>query len=129
MRARLAGAAIGVLVAMGLLAGCATSGPDGSFPAQKALIGKSESEMLACAGEPKQRSTSADETKLTYHRAAPVFEGSFAGSKSSVPCPRHACEAVVVLKDDRVSEVQYHPTPRSLGGCEHCEEIFRTCVP
>jgi hypothetical protein len=128
MRVRLAGA-IGLLMVMGLPAGCATTSPDGSFPAQKALIGKSESEMLACAGEPKMRSASGEETRLTYHRRAPVFEGSFAGSKSSVPCPRHACEAVVVLKGDRVAEVQYHPTPQSLGGCEHCEEIFRNCVP
>ncbi len=42
-----------------LVSACATAHPDGSFPAQKALIGKSESEMLACAGEPKsdQRAT------------------------------------------------------------------------
>jgi hypothetical protein len=112
-----------------LVSACATAHPDGSFPAQKALIGKSESEMLACAGEPKKRSASDEETRLIYHRKAPVFEESFATSKTSMPCPRHACEAVVVLKGDRVSEVQYHPTPRSLGGCEHCEEIFRACMP
>ena len=112
-----------------LPAGCVTSVPEGGFPAQKALIGKSESEMLACAGEPKKRSASDEETRLTYHQKAPVFEESFATSKTSMPCPRHACEAVVVLKGDRVAEVQYHPTPRSLGGCEHCEEIFRACMP
>lgn len=128
MRARLAGA-IWALMVMGLLAGCITSVPEGGFPAQKALIGKSESEMLACAGEPKKRSSSGEETRLTYHRKAPVFEESFAISKTSVPCPRHACEAVVVLKGDRVAEVQYHPTPQSLGGCEHCEEIFQKCLP
>lgn len=128
MRARLAGA-IGALMAMGLLAGCATTSPDGSFPVQKALLGKTEQEVLACAGEPKKKSVSGEETLLTYHRTAPVFEESFAISKTSVPCPRHACEAVVVLMGDRVSEVRYHPTPHSLGGCEHCEEIFRTCVP
>jgi hypothetical protein len=128
MRARLAGA-IWALMVMGLLAGCITSVPEGGFPAQKALIGKSESEMLACAGEPKKRSSSGEETRLTYHRKAPVFEESFAISKTSVPCPRHACEAVVILRGDRVAEVQYHPTPQSLGGCEHCEEIFQKCLP
>lgn len=129
MHARRAGA-IGPLMVMGLLAGCVTpAGPDGSFPAQKALIGKSKSEMLACAGEPKRRSSSGEETRLTYHRKAPVFEESFATSKTSVPCPRHACEAVVVLKGDRVTEVRYHPKPYSLGGCEHCEEIFQQCLP
>jgi hypothetical protein len=112
-----------------LVSACATAPPDGSFPAQKALLGKSEQEVLACAGEPKKRSSSGEDTLLTYHRKAPVFEESFAISKTSVPCPRHACEAVVVLKDGRVAEVQYHPIPRSIGGCEHCEEIFRKCLP
>lgn len=112
-----------------LASACATSYPDGSFPAQKALLGKTESEVLACAGEPKQKSVSGDETKLTYHRKSPVFEESFATSKTSVACPRHACEAVVVLKGGRVEEVHYHPRPPSLGGCEHCEEIFRACMP
>jgi hypothetical protein len=102
---------------------------DSSFPAQQALIGKAEPEALACAGKPKSKSVSGDETLLTYHRSAPVFEGSFAGSKGSVACPRRACEAVVVLKDDRVSEVRHHPAPPSFGGCEHCEKLFRQCVP
>jgi hypothetical protein len=80
--------------------------------------------MLACAGEPKKKCASGEKMRLTYHRKAPVFEESFAISKTSVPCPRHACEAVVVLKGDRVSEVQYHPTPRSLGGCELARRFF-----
>ena len=122
----LGGAAASLLL---LLAACATVQPDGSFPAQKALLGKTEQQVVACAGEPNKRSTSGDETKLTYHRRAPLFEESFTLSKSSVPCPRHACEAVVVLKGDRVSQVMYNPVPSSLGGCEHCEEIFEKCLP
>ena len=118
------------LVAGGFaLLSCATVPPDGSFHVQKALLGKTESEVLACAGEPKQKSVSGEETRLTYHRKAPVFEESFATSKTSMPCPRHDCEAVIVLKDGRVAEARYHPSPPSVGGCEHCEEIFRACVP
>jgi len=67
--------------------------------------------------------------QLVYHRMAPVLEGSFAASKASVPCPRHGCEAVIVLKDGRVADVRYHPSPPSGGGCEHCEEIFQSCLP
>lgn len=122
----IAGASASLLM---LVSACAMVPQEGSFPAQKALLGKTESEVLACAGEPKQKSASGDETKLTYHRKAPVFEESFAISKTSVPCPRHACEAVVVLQGGRVEEVQYRPTPHSLGGCEHCEEIFEKCLP
>jgi hypothetical protein len=122
----IAGAAVPLLV---LVSACATAYSDGSFPAQKALIGKTESEVLACAGEPKARSVTGEEVRLTYRRTAPMFEESFASSKASMPCPRHACEAVVVLKGDRVTEVPYHPAPQSLGGCEHCEEIFRKCMP
>lgn len=125
-RTFLAGAAVSLLM---LASACATAHPDGSFPAQKALIGKTESEVLACAGEPRARSVTGEETRVTYRRTAPMFEESFASSKSSLSCPRHACEAVVVLKGDRVTEVQYYPTPQSLGGCEHCEEIFRQCAP
>lgn len=66
MRARLAGA-IWALMVMGLPAGCAATSPDGSFPAQKTLLGKSEQEILACAGEPKARSVTGKETTLTYH--------------------------------------------------------------
>ncbi|MBI5776239.1 MAG: hypothetical protein HY444_02525, partial [Nitrospirae bacterium] len=91
MRARLAGA-ICVLMAPGLTTGCVTTSTDGSFPAQQALLGKTEQEVLACAGEPKKKSVSGEETLLTYHRTAPVFEESFAILKTSVPCPRHACE-------------------------------------
>lgn len=72
---------------------------------------------------------SDEETTLTYHRNAPVFEESFANSKTSVPRPRHACEAVVVIKGDSVTEVRYHPTPHSVGGCGQCEEIFRERLP
>ncbi len=122
----IAGASVPLLM---LVSACATAHPDGAFPAQKVLLGKTGQEVLACAGEPKKKAVSGEETQLTYHRRAPVFEESFAISKTSVPCPRHACEAVVVLKGDRVSEVQYHPTPHSLGGCEHCEEIFQKCLP
>ena len=111
------------------LSACAATSPDGSFPAQRALIGMTEQEILACAGKPKTRSSSGEETVLSYRRAAPVFEESFAGSRGSVPCPRHGCEAVIVLKDGRVAEARYHPSPPSVGGCEHCEEIFRSCLP
>lgn len=110
-----------------MLAACAAAQPDGSFPGRAALIGKSEQELLACAGEPKKKSVSDGDAIWTYHGAAPLFEQSFPGSKASVPCPRHACDAVVTLKDGRVTDVRYHPRPPSLGGCEHCEELFRAC--
>ncbi len=122
-------AVIGMGVAMGLLAGCATPDLDGGFPAQKALVGKTESAVTACAGTPKTKSTIGEETRLTYHRSAPTFEESFPASKSSLSPPHHACEAVVVLKGGRVSEVRFHPIPHSLGGVEHCEEIFQPCLP
>lgn len=111
------------------IAACATTIPDGSFPAQRTLLGKTAQEVLACAGEPRERTGGDGETRFTYYRKAPVFEKSTAVSKGSVPCPGHACRAVVVFKGGRVTEVQYHPEPPSLGGCEHCEEIFQACQP
>jgi hypothetical protein len=120
------GAAASLLM---LMFACATVSPDGSFPAQRALVGKTAQEVLACAGEPRERTDSGEETRFTYYRKAPVFEKSIAVSKGSVPCPGHACRAVVVFKGDRVTEVQFHPEPPSLGGCEHCEDIFQACLP
>lgn len=122
--ALIAGAAAPLLL---LLAGCATSVPEGGFPAQKALIGKSESEILVCAVKPASEGMESSEKIVTYYRDSKANEDTFSGSKSSVIGVRHGCTAELHFKDDRVTAVEFHPSVR--GGVEHCEEIFRACMP
>src|SRR5215472_3216238 len=110
--------------------GCAS--PPKEMPApsvtQKALIGKTKAELLACAtGQPKTR-TVCDLTVLRYYKEAFQFEESFSGSKSSVARLHHGCWASLVLKHDRVEGVQYDSIPSSHIEDDHCDEIFAQCV-
>jgi hypothetical protein len=112
-----------------LVSACATAPPDGSFPAQKALIGKTESEVLACAGTPVRTVIDVEEggdRVLFYQKSSRANEDTFPGSKSSVIGVRHGCTAGLRFKDGRVAAVEYQPSAR--GGIEHCEEIFSQCL-
>jgi hypothetical protein len=120
-------AMLGGIAAMSL-AGC-LSAPPKHFPAREALIGKTKQEILACAGQPLKESFEGDRARLIYYGEAEALEGSFPISKGSVPTVRHGCEAVLTLREDRIVEVHYVAIPESMGGYDHCEEIFRSCVP
>lgn len=110
--------------------GCAEVGPNGiaSYPGQRALIGKTKQQLLACAGMPVSERASGDRVLFLYHKEASLFEESFPGSKSSVPMVHHGCRATIVLQQDRVSDVRYEGEPSSYRGEDHCEEIFAPCV-
>ena len=115
---------------MCLVAACATVGPEREFPAKKALIGKTETEVLQCAGTPVRATIEVAEGGdriLFYHKRSRANEDTFAGSKSSVIGMRHGCTAGVHLSNDRVTKIEYEPSVR--GGIEHCEEIFWQCLP
>ncbi|HXF04744.1 MAG TPA: hypothetical protein VNM72_04935 [Blastocatellia bacterium] len=100
------------------------------FSAEQRVIGKSEQQLVACAGPPRTASSHDGVRILTYHRESGLLEGSSPGSKSSRPeGARHGCTAIVTLQNDRVTEVQYHMTPESTATHEHCEEIFQRCGP
>ncbi len=108
--------------------GCATLTTDQPFPAREALIGKTEKEVVVCAGEPLARTSGEEGAVLIYYREAPPLERSFVGSKASVPIVPHGCRARLKLKDQRVTEVEYVPVPASIGGMEHCEQMFEPCL-
>ncbi|SPP66306.1 conserved exported hypothetical protein [Nitrospira lenta] len=98
--------------------------------AKDTLLGKSESEVVACAGAPRTASSQDRVKVLTYQKSSGPLEGSFPGIKGSRPeGARHGCTATLTLQDDRVIQVQYRTTPDSSDLHEHCEEIFRCCVP
>jgi len=107
--------------------GCVETTPQSS-DSRQTLIGKSEAEVIACAGQP-QTVSSRDAVKLlTYDNESGLLEGSFPGTKGSRPeGARHRCTAVITLENDRVTHVNYRMTPESSDIHEHCPEIFAGC--
>ena len=112
------------------LSGCVETPSSRHVTAKQALLGKSEAEVLACAGAPQAVSSQDGLRVLSYHKEGGLFEQSFPGSKSSRPeGVRHACTAIVKVENDRVTQVQYQMMPESTAMHEHCEEIFQRCGP
>jgi len=110
------------------LIGCAASQPIEPNPIGKTLLGKSKQKLLACAGSPLKEAKTDEGTVLSYYKEAPMFEESFASSKSSRSGAHHGCWAHLLMADDRVAGVEYRSVPRSVDATDHCEEIFHTCV-
>ncbi|MBY0249585.1 MAG: hypothetical protein K2Q17_18185 [Nitrospiraceae bacterium] len=112
------------------LSGCVETPSSRHVTAKDTLLGKSESEVVACTGAPRTASSQDRVKVLTYQKSSGPLEGSFPGAKGSRPeGARHGCTATLTLQDDRVFQVQYRTTPDSSDLHEHCEEIFRHCVP
>jgi hypothetical protein len=111
--------------------GCTTTPSEPTTPpspTQKALIGKTKAELLACTTVQPEERTVGDLTVLKYYKEASILEESFSGSKSSVARLHHGCWASLVLKRDRVEGVQYDSIPSSHMEDDHCDEIFQHCV-
>ena len=119
-----------VILAPVTISGCVETLSSRHITAKQALLGKSEAEVLACAGAPQAVSSQDGLRVLSYHKEGGLFEQSFPGSKSSRPeGVRHACTAIVKVENDRVTQVQYQMMPESTAMHEHCEEIFQRCGP
>jgi hypothetical protein len=110
------------------LIGCATAPPIAPNPTEKALLGKSKQELVACAGNPLEETKTIEGTVLAYYKEAPMFEESFASSKTSRAGAHHGCWARLLMEDDRVVGVEFRSVPPSIDATDHCEQIFRTCV-
>lgn len=117
-------------VALAAVASCAGIGSDGTsaYPAQRALIGKTKQQILACAGLPVDEHAEGDRIVLVYYKEASQLEESFFGSKSSVARGHHGCRSTIVLQQDRVEDVRYESEPSTYQDEDHCEEIFEPCV-
>lgn len=111
------------------ISGCVETPSSRHVTAKQALLGKSESEVLACAGPPRAVSPRDGHRVLTYYKEGGLLEESFPGTKGSRPeGVWHACTAIVTVEQDRVIQVEYRTTPESTATHEHCEEIFQHCV-
>jgi hypothetical protein len=119
-----------VILAPVTISGCVETLSSRHITAKQALLGKSESEVLACAEAPRTVSSQDRLRVLSYYKEGGLLEGSFPGTKGSRPeGVRHGCTAIVTLENGRVTQVQYEMTPESTATHEHCEEIFQRCGP
>jgi len=122
--------ALPACVILGLIVGCAAVTPNGpeAYPAQKALIGKTRQDLIACAGVPVSEWAGEERLAAIYYREASQLEESFPGSKSSFAKVHHGCRATIFFDRDRVADVRYESDPSSYQDEDHCEEIFDRCV-
>lgn len=63
-----------VLLGSVLLAACADPGAELALRAPQTLVGLPETELLACAGVPEERTASGDGAQLTYTRTQTIVE-------------------------------------------------------
>jgi hypothetical protein len=110
------------------VANCTVPARVDEYPNQKAMTGKSRSEILACAGSPTKEKTEGDFTLLRYYREAPILEESQPTGKGSVSTIHHGCWATVVVTDERVVDIRYRFVPPSFDASNDCEEIFAPCL-
>lgn len=119
-----------VIFAPAAISGCVETPSSRHVTAKQALLGKSESEVAACAGAPRTVSSQDGLRVLSYYKEGGLLEESFPGTKGSHPeGVRHWCTAIVTLQSDRVTQVEYQMMPESTATHEHCEEIFERCGP
>jgi len=116
------------LIGLCLLAGCAAPAAVGEYPNQQKVIGKSKTDLLACAGKPIKEQTRNDVILLQYYKEAPLLEESQPVGKGSMSTVRHGCWATVVISDNRVEEVRYRFVPPAFDASDECEEIFEACA-
>jgi hypothetical protein len=111
------------------LSGCAIPATVETTPSSERLMGKSQQDLLACAGDPLRVIPVSDGTVFRYYKEAPMLEESFVGSKGSKAGIHGGCWANVLLSNDRIVGVEYRPVPDALKVTDQCEEIFRSCMP
>lgn len=109
--------------ALGL--GCAAI-PDRLPSHGEQLKGKTREQILTCAGPPSEWK-SRDGAVLVYYRSAWTLGRSPAAIEGAVAGSRPGCRALLMLADDRVTEVRYLSVPESAGALDHCERIFSGC--
>ena len=107
---------------VGLL-GCAASQPIEPSPIGKALLGESKHALIACAGNPLKESKTAEGTVLSYYKEAPMFEESFASSKTSSSGAHHGCWAHLLMEEDRVVGVEYKSVPPSVNATDQSRRL------
>lgn len=120
-----------ILLLFGILSyGCASAPSQNSLqPLAQKLIGKSQTEIVQCAGQPLKQTSLGHGTVLRYYKEASMFEESRPFLKGSQPGVHHGCWASVLIENDRVMGVEFRTVPEEAEKYgDECEEIFQTCM-
>ena len=94
---------------------------------RKSLLGKSQAEILACAGTPVQENQTEQGLILRYYREAPMFDESGVFLKGSRPGVHRGCWVSLLFEKDHVVGAEYRSAPESLGDVRLCDGIFESC--
>ncbi|OQW32357.1 MAG: hypothetical protein A4E20_13945 [Nitrospira sp. SG-bin2] len=112
-----------------LLYGCASAPQENiSESTAQRLIGKSQADMLQCAGKPVRQTSHGQGLILRYYKEASMFEESRPFLKGSQPGVHHGCWASLLIENDRVTGVEFRTVPEGVEPQnDECLEIFQGC--
>jgi len=99
-------------VAHGWMIGCFPAGPATPYRANERLRGLTVQELLACAGPPTSEARQGRIRILTYEQ-------------SVVPS---SCRAIIRIRDDRVTDVEYELLPKNGADLKGCLEVLKACL-
>lgn len=125
---------IGILLLINmLLLGCSSvpAKKYGLEPTAQKLIGKTQADLLQCAGKPTTQRSYGQSLVLCYYKGAAMLEVSRPFLKGSLQTAiHHGCCARVLIENNRVAGIEFQTVPEA--GEKHrdeCEEIFESCSP
>jgi hypothetical protein len=100
--------------------------------AQKAFVGLSKRDILACMGEPERRTAPAQATEIwTYQSGATTRDSPpwAAGLNFSALAPSSPCDVRIILTNAHVSQVAYAmPDGRALPTGRQCFFAVAPCA-
>ena len=110
-----------------LVAACAANPGAPNDDIKKSLLGKSQTEILACAGLPAQENQTEQGLVLRYYKEAPMFDESGVFLKGSQPGVHRGCWVSLLFEKDHVVGAEYRSAPESLGDVQLCHRIVESC--
>ena len=114
-----------------LLNGCASASPKTSTnPTAQSLIGKSQAQILQCAGKPVKQASHREGVILRYYKEAPMLEESRPFLKGSQPGIHHGCWASLLIENDQVTGIEFRTVPEGVESeDDECEQVLQGCLP
>ena len=116
-----------IFVSFILLFACSSTKEIDALPVFSLVMGKSKTDILACAGHPYQEAMRGDAIILGYYKEEALLDRSNVVSKGSFPEPRHSCWANLLLENDHVTGVEFWPVPDTVTNTYNCQSIFEAC--
>lgn len=114
-----------------LLISCASApGQPSPTPIAQSLLGKSEKQILECAGKPINETRYGQGVILRFYKGAPTFEGTTTFLEGSQPMKHQGCWARLLIENDQVIGVEFRTVPEGAEKADDkCDEIFGQCGP